>query len=97
VNGKDNFGLAPVHHAVAVGSVEMVELLVQHKANLLAVSAQCNTVLHYAINNGPRAAAVLAWLRENHAEVVAECEKVRRSRACDVCVWCGSVYVRVFV
>ena len=41
-------GQTPLHYAVMRGAVNVIELLLQHKANLYAVDNEGNSVLHFA-------------------------------------------------
>ncbi|KAJ5646441.1 hypothetical protein N7490_002813 [Penicillium lividum] len=55
INASDNdLGVTPLHCAVHQGHEEMVELLLDHKANANAICKQGNTALHIAALQGHR-------------------------------------------
>jgi ankyrin repeat protein len=51
VNARDNNGYTPLHHAAARGDNEMIQYLVDHGADVKAVSRTGRTVVDMA--NGP--------------------------------------------
>ena len=52
VNHQDNYGRSPLHVAAAVDYAEMVEFLLQNKANIdIKTSGEEQTAMHYAAKN----------------------------------------------
>eukprot|EP00750_Incisomonas_marina_P027187 INCI6150.3.p1 GENE.INCI6150.3~~INCI6150.3.p1 ORF type:complete len:704 (-),score=113.85 INCI6150.3:762-2873(-) len=62
VSRKDAFGLCAIHHACAVGNAGMVQILMEHKADVLDTTHEGNTVLHFLQNNMPRASEAMDLL-----------------------------------
>ncbi|GFG22243.1 isoform 4 of ankyrin-2 [Aspergillus udagawae] len=55
VNARDNqLGITPLHCAAHRGNEEMVELLLDHKAEINAICKNGNTAMHYAAEQGQR-------------------------------------------
>lgn len=57
---KDKRGQYPIHRAAAVGSVPLVELLLQNKSPLNAADVAGQTPLHHAIAEGHGKASLLS-------------------------------------
>ena len=52
MNHQDNYGRSPLHVAAAVDYAEMVEFLLQNKANIdIKTSGEEQTAMHYAAKN----------------------------------------------
>ena len=72
VHARDNNGRTPLHHASYDGcpdtshaeSIDVIQLLLEHGADIQAVDDKQNTLLHLAANLGNFAAAWVLSLQE---------------------------------
>ncbi|KAH1278054.1 hypothetical protein KXX33_001670 [Aspergillus fumigatus] len=71
VNARDNqLGITPLHCAAHRGNEEMVELLLDYKAEINAICKNGNTAMHYAAEQGKRKVIKILQARRASSRVV---------------------------